>query len=190
MLSVMRLFYQWRYWTGKTPWDTNVTPPEVVALIEQEQFPSGRALDLGCGTGTNALYLAQHGFDVIGVDYVPRAIDAARRKAQQRNVRVEFRTADVLAPGNFETPFDLILDIGCFHSLDSNGQMRYADNVRTWTHHGSLVLMYAFFPRKLFGRSLGVTCAEMEKLFGDAFLLLKYANDEKSAWYRWEKKQH
>src|SRR5436305_11263245 len=79
---IMRVFYQWRYFTGKTPWDTNVTPPEVVEWVEHEDAPRGRALDLGCGTGTNALYLAQHGFEVVGVDFVSRAIATARRKAQ------------------------------------------------------------------------------------------------------------
>src|SRR5215212_4846868 len=96
----MRLFFHWRYFTAKTPWDTNVTPPEVVQLVEREQYQTGRALDLGCGTGTNAIYLAKHGFDTLGVDYVASAIETARHKAQAQNVRVEFRAADVLAPRN------------------------------------------------------------------------------------------
>lgn len=185
---LMRVFYQWRYFTGKTPWDTNVTPPEVVDLIERENFPPGRALDLGCGTGTNAIYLAQHGFEVIGVDYVARAIEVARHKAQQQNARVEFRAADVLAPGALGKTCELILDIGCFHSIEPYGRVRYADNAYKWTHQGSLLMMYVFFPRKFFGRSIGVARDEMEKLFAADFILEKYAADEKSAWYRWERK--
>lgn len=185
---VMRVFYQWRYFRGKTPWDTNITPPEVVELIEREKFPSGRALDLGCGTGTNSIYLARHGFEVIGVDFVGRALEMARSKAQVQNVRVEFRAADVLAPGEFGKAFDLILDIGCFHSIDPSGRVRYADNARQWTHPGSLLMLYAFFPRKFFGRSIGVTRDEMEKLFAVDFVLRNYADDGKSAWYRWERK--
>ncbi len=184
--GVMHLFYQWRYFTGKTPWDTNVTPPELVELIEHKHLPPGRALDLGCGTGTNALYLAAHGFEVIGVDYVPRAIEVARRKAQQQNARVEFRTADVLNPGAFAAPFDLILDIGCFHSLAPQARAQYADNLRCWTRPGSRFMLYAFFPRQFFGRTLGVTRAELENLLARDFVLLQYADDEKSAWYRWE----
>jgi cyclopropane fatty-acyl-phospholipid synthase-like methyltransferase len=185
---VMRIFYQWRYFRGQTPWDTNITPPELVELIQAEKFPPGRALDLGCGTGTNAIYLAKHGWQTLGIDYVPRAIDAARAKAKAQNVSVEFRAADVLAPGALPAPFDLILDIGCFHALDANGRARYAQNVKAWTQRGSLLLMYAFFPRHFLGRTMGVARAEMDKLWSANFILQKYADDGKSAWYRWQRK--
>lgn len=184
----MWVFFQWRYLTGKASWDTHITPPEVMELIEQEHFMRGRALDLGCGTGTNALYLAQHGFEVVGVDFVSRAINTARRKAQAQNVRVEFRAADVLSPGAFADPFDLILDIGCFHAIDASGRSRYAQNARNWTKPGSLLMIYAFFPREFMGRTLGATRDEMNALFGDAFVLQRYADDENSAWYRWQRK--
>lgn len=183
---IMRGFYNWRYLTGKTPWDTNITPPEVVQLVEQEKFPPGRALDLGCGTGANALYLAKHGFDVIGIDYVGRAIETAKQKARQQNVRVEFRAADVLSL-SFDRSFDLILDIGCFHSIDRAGRMRYAENIRAWTRHGSAFLTYAFFPFHALGRAWGISRAEMESIFGRDFFLAMYADDGKSAWYRWIK---
>lgn len=185
---LMRVFYQWRYFTGKTPWDTNITPPEVVELIEHEQYPRGRALDLGCGTGTNALYLAQHGFEVVGIDFVSRAIAAARTKAQAQNARVEFRAGDVLSPGPFANPFDLILDIGCFHSINPDGRIRYAQNARDWTKPGSILMVYAFFPRDFMGRTIGLTRDEMTTLFADTFVLQRYAADEKSAWYRWQRK--
>lgn len=185
---LMRLFFHWRYFTGKTPWDTNVTPPEVIQLVEREHFQTGRALDLGCGTGTNAIYLAKHGFDTIGLDYVASAIETARLKAQAQNTRIEFRAADVLAPGNITKPFDLILDIGCFHSIDAAGRARYAQNIHLWTHQGSIYLVYAFFPRQFLGREIGVARSEMEKLYSPSFALTSYADDGKSAWYRWVRK--
>ncbi|TEU17501.1 MAG: methyltransferase domain-containing protein, partial [Anaerolineales bacterium] len=58
-----------RYLLGRPPWDTEVTPPEVVELIEGEGLSPGRALDLGCGTGTNCIYLVRHGWEVVGVDF-------------------------------------------------------------------------------------------------------------------------
>ena len=66
--------YERQYRRGAPRWDTGVTPPEVVEVFEGEDPPSGRALDLGCGTGTNVLYLARHGFEVVGVDVSPLAI--------------------------------------------------------------------------------------------------------------------
>ena len=76
-----RLSYAVAYRTGRTPWDTGVTPPEVVDLIEgPDALPAGRALDLGCGTGTNVAYLAEHGWDATGVEADRRALDAAEHR--------------------------------------------------------------------------------------------------------------
>ena len=81
----------------KTPWDTGITPPEIVAMIESGKVPIGRALDLGCGTGTNAITLAQHGFEVIGIDVSRRAIALARRKVRSAQLadRVRLERGDV-----------------------------------------------------------------------------------------------
>jgi len=93
---LQRLFFNlWYYFNP--PWDTGITPPEVVEAIEgPEALRPGRALDLGCGTGTNSLYLARHGWNVVGVDLAVRAIRQARRKAEEEaGLTVEFHTADV-----------------------------------------------------------------------------------------------
>lgn len=184
---LQRLFFQWRYLRGQTPWDTHVTPPEVVQFIATEKFVRGRALDLGCGTGTNAIYLAQHGFETIGVDFIARAIEQARAQARAAQVNVEFRVADVLNPGAFAAPFDFILDIGCFHNLDARAQTRYVENLRAWTLPGSFVMIYAFFPYTRGWRHTGITRADMEKLFARAFVLAQYTDDGKSAWYTWRR---
>ena len=79
-----RLSYAVAYRTGRTPWDTGITPPEVVELVDgPSALPPGRALDLGCGTGTNVRYLAVHGWDVVGVEADVRAFDAARERTEE-----------------------------------------------------------------------------------------------------------
>jgi SAM-dependent methyltransferase len=183
-----RLTFNLFYLFGRTPWDTGVTPPELVQLVEVEGLGPGRALDLGCGTGTNAVYLARHSFRVTAVDFVARAIQAAEARARRANVQVDFRCADVLAPGPLAGAFDLILDIGCMHGLDPYGRVRYADNARKWTHQGSLLLIYAFFPHQVGSRMVGISRAEMENHFDPDFRLVNYADDGRSAWYRWERK--
>ncbi len=67
--------FQWRYWRGRTPWDTQITPPEVMEFLSGT--PPGKALDLGCGTGTNAITLARHGWQVTGVDFIPKVAGAS-----------------------------------------------------------------------------------------------------------------
>src|SRR5262252_7149723 len=62
------------------PWDTGVPEPMLIQVVESGVLPVGRALDVGCGTGTNAIWLAQHGYEVLGVDLAPLAIEKARAK--------------------------------------------------------------------------------------------------------------
>jgi methylase of polypeptide subunit release factors len=65
------------YLLGQPRWDTGITPPELIELVESGQVPPGRALDIGCGTGTNAVFLAQRGFEVVGTDVAWLAIRRA-----------------------------------------------------------------------------------------------------------------
>jgi SAM-dependent methyltransferase len=82
-MSWRRKLYNLIYRFSAPRWDTNITPPEVVTVIEgAAAVPAGRALDLGCGTGTNVIYLAQHGWKAVGVDFSPIAIQQACQKAQ------------------------------------------------------------------------------------------------------------
>ena len=62
------IWWNLSYIFGRPRWDTGITPPELVELVESGQVPPGRALDIGCGRGTNAIYLAQRGFQVVGTD--------------------------------------------------------------------------------------------------------------------------
>ena len=78
-----------------------------------------RALDLGCGTGADAVYLAGHGWQTTGVDFAPEAIAAARKKAADAGVDAAFVVGDAsrLADAGVRGPFDLLLDVGCYHTI-------------------------------------------------------------------------
>jgi len=186
-----RLAYRWMYRTGRTPWDTGVTPPEVVDLIEgPDALPPGRALDLGCGTGTNAAYLAEHGWDATGVDAEPIAIERARAKlAGAANARALLGDVTDLDALRLEPPFDFALDVGCFHSIERARRDAYAAGVGSLTRPRSTLFVFAFARRRTLTR-LGVTPAEMATRFAPWFRPLgRIAGTEPpgAAWYRLER---
>jgi SAM-dependent methyltransferase len=133
------------YLFGAPRWDTNITPPEVAAVIEGDAaLPAGRALDLGCGTGTNVIYLAQHGWKAIGVDFSPVAIQQARKRA--KNIKgATFVEGDVsqLSQLGITGPFDFVLDVGCFHGLPAHARQAYAREVARVTRPGALFMIWA-----------------------------------------------
>src|SRR5262249_31139609 len=87
-----------RYRTGDTPWNTGRPSTELVRVVTEDQVAPCRAIDLGCGTGTHAVWLARQGFDVTGVDLSPAAVERARRQAEAAGVAVRFLAADLLDP--------------------------------------------------------------------------------------------
>jgi len=127
---------------GNPPWDTGVSPPELLEFIQNH--PPGHALDLGCGTGTNAITLAENGWQVIGVDFIGKAIRVARKKAKQAGVSVQFVEDDVSRLEDIKGPFDLVLDIGCLHSLTDQAKGRYIANLEQLVAPEGYFLLYAW----------------------------------------------
>jgi SAM-dependent methyltransferase len=194
----MSLFWDWMYLFKKTPWDTGITPPEIVSMIESGKVSIGRALDLGCGTGTNAIYLAQHGFEVTGIDISRRAISLAKRKARSAQLtdRVRFERGDVTllrrwvsANSMEQSPssggIDFAYDIGCFHNLDATARRRYVAALTAVLKPGAFYMVYAFEPQ---ADGRGVALDEIAALFDPDYQLdnLKRGDDRGgrgSAWY-------
>src|SRR5690606_14442079 len=115
---------------GQTPWDIDEPDPHLVELVRSGLVTPGRTLDVGAGTGTNALWLAAQGFDVVGVDISPRAIERAREKAADAPGRHAFSTLDFLVDELPEGPFDFVFDRGCFHVFDEPAdRARFAERV-------------------------------------------------------------
>ena len=185
----MSLFWELLYLFKKTPWDTGITPPEIVAMIESGQVPIGRALDLGCGTGTNAIYLARQGFEVIGIDVSRRALALARRKvrAAQLADRVRLECGDVTLIQRYTSNHsaDFAFDIGCFHNLNAEARRRYVSALTAVLKPGAVYMLYAFEPQ---ADRRGVAPDEIAALFDPAYRLdtLRRGSDRKgrgSAWY-------
>ncbi len=118
------------YRIGRPIWDIP-TPPEIIDVVEgAHALAPGRALDLGCGTSPNVAYLAQHGWDAIGVDISPTAIKKVKKNAEGI-AGAHFVVADVtkLTGSGINGPFDLVIDNGCYHTLSEDGKEAYVPQV-------------------------------------------------------------
>jgi SAM-dependent methyltransferase len=166
MSSIFRkLVYTLSYF-GHPPWDTGVSPPELSAFIDSH--PPGRALDLGCGTGTNLISLARHGWDVTGIDFSAYAVRAARRKLKTHRFNAQVIRGDVTRKFIVEGQFDLILDIGCYHGLSPQSRVGYRINLHDKLKSGATYLLYAHWQIPEKSRATGVSQADIDAL--SAFL--------------------
>jgi 2-polyprenyl-3-methyl-5-hydroxy-6-metoxy-1,4-benzoquinol methylase len=142
------------WYFGTPPWDTGISPPELISFITSH--PPGRALDLGCGTGTNVVTLAQANWDVTGIDYAFRAIQAARRRAQKAGVNVDLRVGSVTNIQGISPPLDLVLDIGCFHGLSIQERQLYLENLIKLLAPDGTFFVYAILKNPAQSTGIGI----------------------------------
>lgn len=106
------------YASGHLPWDTGQSEPLLVEFVNSGAVTPSTALEIGAGTGTNAIWMAERGFDVLGIDISPLAVERARAKMEGRALRCRFATWDFLAALPPDGPFQFVFDRGCFHAFD------------------------------------------------------------------------
>lgn len=126
----------------RAAWDTGRPSSDLKKAVEQGILRPCRALELGCGTGTNAIYLASKGFDVTAIDIAPTALNLAQDKARQAGAKVRWLLADVLHPPQLE-PFDLIYDRGCYHGVRRQNAAGYVEAVCRLSRPGTRLLILA-----------------------------------------------
>lgn len=186
--SLRKLIFRYSY-LFKPRWDTGIPAPELVRFINGK--PAGKAIDIGCGTGTNLLYLAKNHWQISGVDFAPLAISKARKKL--KGFPKTLRVADVtkLADMDLPGPYDLGLDMGCFHSLSENDRSQYRKGVEKWIKPGGSLLIYAFQPAEDSPNVIGLTRHAMEHVFENSFDLVTYEQGQgmPSAWYYFKRKE-
>ena len=136
--------YEALYQAGSQPWDIGRPQGALVALAEAGRFV-GSVLDVGCGTGENALYLAARGHLVWGVDASPTAVAAARQKAAARGLTSpQFHVWDALQLGRMRKAFDLLVDCGLFHALPEDQRRPYAHSLAEVAPSGSELVLLCF----------------------------------------------
>lgn len=110
--------FEERYQENDIPWDREAVDENLIRIVDKFKLPPGTVLDLGCGTGINAVWLAQQGFKVTGLDLSPTAIRKAEERAKDQQVKLNWFSGDFLDRNTIEGPFDFIFDRGCFHCFD------------------------------------------------------------------------
>ena len=144
LTTVKRWLHFTKRYLGNPRWDTGVSPPELVDFLASN--PTGRALDIGCGTGTNLVTMAEAGWEVTGVDMIPIAVRQARAKLRKVNLAGRVVLGDVSQPLKLRGGYDLILDMGCYHSLSFQDREKYQQNIRAWLKPKGVYLIYAHLP--------------------------------------------
>ena len=125
------------------PWDTKA-PKENVVAWQEAGLVHGEVLDIGCGLGDNAVYLATQGHSVTGLDISPTALITAERRAKDAGVDVRFAVADATELDGYADAFDTVIDSGMYHCLDDDGKRSYAAAVHRATRPGATLLLGAF----------------------------------------------
>jgi SAM-dependent methyltransferase len=167
-----RAFYNLGYRFARMPWEIGPRD-ELVALVGSGRLVPARAIDLGCGTGSNAVYLARHGFTVTGIDFAPAGIAKARAAAAEAGVEVRFLVGDLtdLPAGLGE--FDLLVDYGTLDDLGPAARDRYVANVVPLAAPGARFLLWCFeWPPRRFDRVTRFPTmepGEVETRFGGHF---------------------
>lgn len=179
----MKWVYDLMYRHSFVPIPYDIGPrEELVSLVESEPIKPGRAIDLGSGTASNVIFLAQHGFDVTAVDYSPAALEMGRLRAREAGVKVTFIEDDLTNLQHVNGTFDLLVDYGTLDDLRLSQRDLYMENVLPLTHSGSLFLLYCFewwplwWERPFIDR-MGVALrpGEAEHRFGEYFEIERLA---------------
>jgi len=129
------------YAAGELPWDTGEPEPLLVEFVTTSRVQPARALEIGSGTGTNSIWLAERGFDVLGIDVAPRAVERATAKLNGRDLPCRFAVLDFLAGTPEDGSFRFVFDRGCFHVFDEPEERgRFAAQVAAMLAPGGIWL--------------------------------------------------
>ena len=132
--------FESHYRAETTPWDLGRPDSNLINTVTERPIESGKALDIGCGSGHNSIWLAQHGFQVTGVDMSETALQNARQNASEAGVEINFVLLVFLEDDVPGAPFDFVFDRGVWHLLDSDERKQFAERVANHLHDDGLWL--------------------------------------------------
>ena len=156
-------------YADKAPWDIGKPQP---ALVEAADQITGSVLDAGCGTGENALFFAQRGHQVTGIDYLEEPINRAKQKAADRGLSINFLVMDALALNEIPQVFDNVIDSGLFHTFNDADRKKYVKGLATVLKSDGRLFLMCFSddepgttgPRR-------ISRAELQAAFADHWII-------------------
>lgn len=156
------------YKSRTAPWVIGEPQPAIVELQRAGRIHS-KVLDIGCGTGEHTIMLTRLGYDVLGIDFAPQAVEQARANAAEKGVDARFEVADAMNLGA-EPGYQTIVDSALFHIFDAADRVRYLSSLHTALRPGGLVHVLALSDA---GRGFGpqVSETEIREAFGDGWVL-------------------
>lgn len=182
----MKWFYELIYGRFRAPWDTGPRK-HLVELVERGRLEPGGAIDLGSGTASNCIFLAQNGFEVTGVDFAAAAVELGRERAAEAGVQVDFIQDDLTDLQHVSGTFDLLVDYGTLDDLKPQDRDLYMQNVLPLTREGSRFVLYCFeweprwWERPYFFR-MACEPGEIVRRFGPHFEVEQYDSGTTDSW--------
>jgi SAM-dependent methyltransferase len=174
----MKFIYNLLYRYFRAPWDVGPRE-ELVSLVTKGKIKSCKVIDLGSGSASNCIFLAEHGFDVTGVDYSLPAIQKGRNMARKAGVHVNFIVDDLTNLQHVNGTFDFLVDYGTFDDLNPTDRSLFIKNILPLTHKGTKFLFFCFeWPIRWWERlirripiigALSLEPGEVSKRFGAFF---------------------
>lgn len=162
-----KFYFNLSYKFGFAEWDVNRAQPDLIGLVKQGKLNGQTILDIGCGSGDNAIYLATQGFSVTGIDYAAKGIQLAKMRAEKVRQKINFYVADAFSLNQFDKQFDIVIDYGLYHNIPLEKIDLYLTNVKRVLKPNGQFIIQSFgesSPKSKFGPRQ-VTELELRQIF-------------------------
>ena len=168
VVTPSRSLFDGAYESGTAPWVIG-EPQPVIVDVERAGLIRGKVLDVGCGAGEHTILLTRLGYDVLGIDFAPHAVELARQNAAAKGVDARFEVADAINLGA-EACYDTIVDSALFHIFDDTDRTKYVNSLHIACRPGADVHVLALSDA---GRGFGPQVSEtvVREAFGDGWQL-------------------
>jgi ubiquinone/menaquinone biosynthesis C-methylase UbiE len=161
------------------PWDVGHPQQSFVELVQSKEMRASKVLDVGSGPGENAIFLAENGFSVVGIDFTPEAVEIAQDRARQHGVDVKFIVGNVLDLDSYfaSNTFDYVIDSGLFHSIHPQSLNRFVEKIRNVLKPNGIYFMLCFSDKEPPGFGPRRLSKEMIRRTLEPSFSIKYIHD-------------